>query len=127
MYIVWRVSTAVTGVQGASASCVRFVFLSATLLASVVMPPFHEPWLSLCLVHLLFGVAGPGCGMTRAFLFLGHGDPWSALELNPNSPLVFALVLIFWANGGLRLLCGREFTVILSRRGTWASISPQRP
>jgi hypothetical protein len=55
--------------------------------------------------------------MTRAFLFLGHGDLRSALELNPNSPLVFALVMALWANNGIKLWCGSEVVVVLSRRG----------
>jgi hypothetical protein len=96
---------------------VCFAFLSAVLLASVVVPPGREAPFPLCLVHLLLGVAGPGCGMTRAFLFLGHGDFRSALELNPNSLLVFGLVVALWVNNGIRLRCGRELAVVLSPRG----------
>jgi len=117
MRIIWRASPVATGRPGAVAARVSFAFLSAVLLASVLVPPVREAPFPLCLVHLLFGVAGPGCGMTRAFLFLGHGDLRSALELNPNSLLVFALVVAFWANSGIRLWCGRELAVILSPRG----------
>ena len=93
-----------------------FALLRGILLVSAVAPPVHEAPFPGCLVHLLLGVPGPGCGMTRAFLFLGHGDLWSALELNPNSPLVFALVAAWWANSALRLWCAGEVVVVLSRR-----------
>jgi hypothetical protein len=82
----------------------------------MVTTPFHDASFPLCLLHLAFGIAGPGCGMTRAFLFIGHGDLWSAIELNPNSPLVFSLVIVLWANYGLKLCCGREVTIVLSSR-----------
>jgi hypothetical protein len=45
--------------------------------------------------------------MTRAFLFLGHGDLGAALELNPASPLAFALILGLWVNGALWIARGR--------------------
>lgn len=94
-------------------------FLTGVLLVSVLVPPFREAPVSLCLVHLLFGLAGPGCGMVRAFLFLGHGDVRAALEMNPNSVLAFALVLALWANAGLRVALRREVAVTLSPRGRW--------
>jgi hypothetical protein len=117
MRIMWRASPVATGGPGAVGARACFAFLSAVLLASVVVPPVREAPFPLCLVHLLLGVAGPGCGMTRAFLFLGHGDFRSALELNPNSLLVFGLVVALWVNNGIRLRCGRELAVVLSPRG----------
>lgn len=99
---------------------VLFALLTGVLAISVLVPPTRETPVSLCLVHLLFSIPGPGCGMTRAFLFLGHGDLHAALELNPASPLAFALVLVLWANAGLTLLTGRELRLVLFRRGRWA-------
>jgi hypothetical protein len=113
MCIVWRLASPN---QKGSTAWVGFVLLSGILLISMVMHPFRESPFPLCLLHLALGIAGPGCGMTRAFLFLGHGDIWSALELNPNSPLVFGLVLALWGNHGLRLFWGHEVRVVLSRR-----------
>ena len=97
-----------------------FALLTVVLAVSVLVPPTRETPISLCLVHLLFGIPGPGCGMTRAFLFLGHGDLHAALELNPASPLAFALVLGLWANAGLIIFTGRELRPVSSRRGRWA-------
>jgi len=93
--------------------------LSGVLLVSVLVPPVREAPLSLCLVHLLLGVAGPGCGMVRAFLFLGHGDVRAALELNPNSVLTFALVVALWAQAAVRVAACREVAVTLPPRTRW--------
>ena len=94
-----------------------FAFLTAILLVSLLVPPMHEPPWSLCLVHLILGVVGPGCGMTRAFLFIGHGDLHAAVLLNPNSLLAFALVVVFWGNRAARIFYNRELSLVLSRRG----------
>ena len=112
MRLVWKESSA-SGV-GAARAHALFCVLSAVLLASVLVPPFRAAPVA-CLVHLLLGVAGPGCGMTRAFLFIGHGDLAAAFALNPNSLLVFAVVVALWVNAGARLLCGHEAVVLLSR------------
>jgi hypothetical protein len=73
-----------------------FAFLSGILLASATIPPFHREVFTICLLQDIFGIPCPGCGLTRAFLFLGHGDFRSALELNVNSLLVFSLVVLLW-------------------------------
>jgi hypothetical protein len=90
--------------------------LTGVLLASVAIPPFHAAGVRFCLVHLLLGIAGPGCGMTRAFLFIGHGDVAAALALNPNSLLAFGLVVLLWLNGLLRLGLGWDVALSLTAR-----------
>ena len=93
--------------------------LSGVLLVSVLVSPVREAPMSFCLVHLLLGVAGPGCGMVRAFLFIGHGDVTAALAMNPNSGLAFAIVVLLWANAALRVAARREVAVALPPRGRW--------
>ncbi len=87
------------------------IVLSAVLLASVTIPPFLDTPLGLCLIRFFLGIPGPGCGMTRAFLFIGHGDLLTAWQLNPNSVPVFALVAALWVNEALRFFAGRAVTV----------------
>lgn len=99
-----------------------FCILTATLLISVLVPPFHSARFTICLYHLLLGIPGPGCGMFRAFLFIGHGDLLAAIRLNPNSVLAFSLVLFGWLNGLAAILWGREAVVSLtegSRRAVY--------
>ena len=116
MRVLWRASPPVVGGREAVKAYAPFAFLTAILFASVLVPPVREAPVTLCLVQLLLGVAGPGCGMTRAFLFIGHGDLHTAFTLNPNSLLVFALVVALWANYGGRVLYGRELSLVLSHR-----------
>lgn len=92
-----------------------FVFLSGILLASVVIPPFHREFFSVCLLKDIFGIPCPGCGLTRAFLFLAHGDLRSAMELNANSLLVFSLVVLFWLHAAFNALTHNEIKVHLTR------------
>ena len=94
-----------------------FGTLSGVLLISVLVPPMREAPVSLCLIQLLAGIAGPGCGMTRAFLFLGHGDLEAALEMNPASPLAFALVIGLWIDAAARIARGRGLTLAVTPAG----------
>lgn len=52
----------------------------------------------LCVFHRLTGMDCPGCGMTRAFLALAHGDVAGAWQWHPFSvPLAVALLGMAWA------------------------------
>lgn len=46
----------------------------------------------LCTIRRLFGVRCPGCGLTRSFVFMGHGEWLQALRMNWLGP-VFWLTL----------------------------------
>src|SRR5438132_10201211 len=48
---------------------------------------------SFCLTYHLFGRRCPGCGMTRAFIAVGHGHIGEAMQLNKFSVIVYALWL----------------------------------
>ncbi|MCB9763241.1 MAG: DUF2752 domain-containing protein [Alphaproteobacteria bacterium] len=53
---------------------------------------FGDPIPPLCVIRRLTGYRCPGCGLTRAFVFMGHGDPLSALRMNLMGPLMWVLV-----------------------------------
>jgi hypothetical protein len=55
-----------------------------------------ERGLGACLVRHLTGVPCPGCGMTRAMLFLARGDWRRAVLFHPLAPMVLAEVLALW-------------------------------
>jgi len=90
-----------------------FALLSGILLASATIPPFHREIFTLCLVKDVFGIPCPGCGLTRAFLFLGHGDVRSALALNVNSLLIFSLVFLLWLHSAFNAATHSEIKVQL--------------
>jgi len=56
--------------------------------------PFTEiPLPELCSFRRFTGMDCAGCGMTRCFISLGHGDLWSAWNYNPAGILLYAVVL----------------------------------
>ena len=84
-------------------SCPTFFILSLVLLCSLLVPPFEKGSFSICLTKLLLGHPCPGCGMTRAFLLLGHGRILEAFSLNPLSLAAYPLTVGLWF-GALRRL-----------------------
>ncbi len=58
----------------------------------VLLPGLDRPIPETCAMHTRFGIDCPGCGLTRSFIHLAHGDVQSAWRLNPASLLVFAFV-----------------------------------
>lgn len=56
-------------------------------------PGYQIPGLT-CPLKLLTGVPCPGCGMTRAFVAIAHGDLSAARDYNLLSPVVY-LALAF--------------------------------
>lgn len=51
---------------------------------------------SLCLIRRIFGVPCPGCGMTRAFSCVMHGEFKKALQYNRLVVIVFPLLCYEW-------------------------------
>jgi hypothetical protein len=57
------------------------------------------PWLGwrvpqLCAMQRTFGIACPGCGLTRCFIAMAHGEWRSAWHYNPAGLVLFALVAL---------------------------------
>jgi len=46
----------------------------------------------MCTFRQILGVPCLGCGMTRSFAFMAHGDLWNAFEMNVVGPLFFLMV-----------------------------------
>jgi hypothetical protein len=71
-------------------------FSAAILLAAVILEPsteqtslFGHAIPSTCVSRNLFGVPCPGCGMTRSFTFLAHGNLFESIRMNPMGPVLF--------------------------------------
>ena len=58
----------------------------------VLIPGTSIPLPELCSFRRWTGTDCPGCGMTRAFISLAHGDVVAAWHYNPASPYFFLLV-----------------------------------
>lgn len=47
----------------------------------------------LCTFRRFTGMSCPGCGLTRSFVFLAHGQLSLAFQMNPLGPIAFAWVV----------------------------------
>ena len=59
---------------------------------------------NLCAFRALSGLNCPGCGLTRSFIALSHGDLREGWRFNPVGLLVYALVLLQFPYRAMRLL-----------------------
>ncbi len=76
---------------------------AALLVASALLPLPRNNAIaglpSVCAFHHLTGLPCPGCGLTRAWVSMAHGQLVSAFVWHPLGPLLFssALVYTFWS------------------------------
>jgi hypothetical protein len=59
----------------------------------VRLPLLHVALPDSCAFHRISGRDCPGCGLTRSFVSLAHGDWRSAVQYNPVGPLWFGVLL----------------------------------
>ncbi len=81
---------------------------------SVAMTPstgFLELWgltiPEVCAYRKLFGWECFGCGLTRSFVFMGHGEPSAAWEMNKLGPVMFLLFAVQLPYRTFRIWQGR--------------------
>lgn len=60
----------------------------------VVLPLINRPLPPLCQMKLLTGLDCPGCGLTRSFIALAHGQFAESFRFNPAGPLWFAFLAL---------------------------------
>ena len=77
---------------------------SAVFAVSATWNPSELPGFVLCPFRAVTGLPCPGCGMTRAFCAIGHGDFTGALGYNVLAPFVYAAALLLWAHALATLL-----------------------
>ncbi len=69
------------------------LFAVAALIALRVFDPSSSHFFPACPLYSLTGFYCPGCGSTRAFHHLLHGDFWAAFAMNPLSMLALPFLL----------------------------------
>jgi hypothetical protein len=79
------------------------------------------PWEALpsfCTFRNVTGHPCPGCGMTRAWVFLSHGEVAEAIRMNPFGSFLFVWTLLALGYLGLRTFAGiPALRLALSRPG----------
>jgi len=68
--------------------------LNVSFGSRLAMPWMEFPLPSVCQFRNLTGLDCPGCGLSRAFVSIAHGDLAAAWKYNAASLLVFALLLV---------------------------------
>ena len=80
---------------------------AAVIVASRLLPTGWESPVPFCLVKTLTGLDCPGCGMTRAFLFISRGRFADAVALNPASIPAYLIVAGMAVTGIVRIVRNR--------------------
>lgn len=103
--------------------------LSALFLTSALLPLpgsdgriAHLP--SICPFHQWTGLPCPGCGLTRAFVCLGHGRLIESLHWHPIGWLLYGALAVWWLRAGLMAALGRSVLPLPARwviRLNWAA------
>ena len=75
---------------------------AAVLLLAALLPVSFSAPFPLCAVKALTGIDCPGCGMTRAFLLIGHGRTAEAADFHPLGVPAFLIVAGMAVAGILR-------------------------
>jgi hypothetical protein len=89
------------------------VVLVFVFVLSFVFPPSGLS-ISFCVFRKAFGVPCPGCGLTRSFAALSHGQTGAAFHMHPLGPFIYAglaFYMVKWAAEALlhrRLLAAAE-------------------
>ena len=80
---------------------------AAVLVAAVLLPLGWESPVPLCVFNGITGLDCPGCGMTRAFLLIGHGRFADAAAMHPASIPAFLIVAGLALTGIARIVRNR--------------------
>jgi hypothetical protein len=76
------------------ALCATIVVLAAVMQPSTeTLTLFGWDVPVMCTLRRLTGLSCPGCGLTRSFVFLAHGQIVEAFRMNVFGPFAFAWVL----------------------------------
>ena len=78
---------------------------AVALAAGASLDPLGLPKLHICLFNHLTGWPCPGCGLTRSFCALSHGQFGAAWAYNPLGYAPFAAAFFFMLRPALRLWC----------------------
>jgi hypothetical protein len=87
---------------------------ASVLVLSFAFSQNSLPTFDLCLFHAITGLQCPGCGMTRAFCAISHGQFASAWALNPFAYLFYALALMGAARPSIASLMPEKATIAIA-------------
>lgn len=86
-------------------SLLSIIAVASLFIAGAIVPVSWAEGIPLCFFHEITGWDCPGCGLTRAWLSLFHGDFRRSIQLNALAPVVILLFLLYGVDH-LRTVCG---------------------
>ncbi|MDP8257403.1 MAG: DUF2752 domain-containing protein [Candidatus Alcyoniella australis] len=80
----------------ASDEWIYFILFGGVILSTLLIPVFNSAPFDACGFHRATGLPCPGCGSTRAFVAMGHGQFNTAWTFNPSAVVLYLLMLFRW-------------------------------
>ncbi len=94
---------------------IRLCIYIGILMLLIVLPVAFVEGRSFCIFYNLLHIKCPGCGMTRAFFNISHGNVAKAIEYNWFVIVIFPIFVLVTMNDAIiiirRLLFGMKFDV----------------
>lgn len=106
-------------------SVLAVITLLVIFIASFVLTPNTANLIPLCFFKYLSHLDCPGCGLTRSFISISHGNFIQALQFNLLGPFVYLYFLIYLIRHFLNLILsnGFNFSWHLSRKTSFFLIT----
>jgi hypothetical protein len=96
----WQMPARVSAAAG-------FAVLTAGSAVVAYFDPTSHNFFPVCPLYAMTGFACPGCGLTRGFHALFHGDTLTALDYTALIPVWAAVILWVWISLGITAIRGK--------------------
>jgi len=101
----------------------KTLLIRIAVLVAIFIAAWFWEWqgTNLCLFHTLTGLECPGCGMTRAFHAISHGDFAAAINYNIFAPVVYLCFMTILLSDIAYLTMGRRIPLRIPEKVTQVS------
>jgi hypothetical protein len=101
-------------------------FQIVVLLTLLISPRFLSRTgfqFGLCIVKKTTGIDCPGCGLTRSFIYLCHGNISDSFRLHPLGPIIFLFFCLMLLNRVAKLVLGHIIVPRLESQYTYITLA----
>ena len=107
MQLEETITSVANGGSGRSMAAAAVVGIPAASAFVAAYDPTQVHFFPLCPLYELTGYACPGCGLTRGFHALFHGDVMTALDFNALIPVWALIIAYVWVSRALHAIRGK--------------------
>lgn len=90
---------------------------------TVVVPVINRALPETCAMYSRLGIDCPGCGLTRSFIHLSHGNVSAAWQLNAVGVFLYGFIILQLVLAVLHLLASLQVTTISRSLAFWTAIN----